>query len=535
MEKVLDSGRLNGCDLRGNVTTSQFGIVSNRPLPNDTIVAVECGIVWSEPEHDAVIKDAGDPLLGLASNVIPSPFLRELATNREWKAYKKACGGGRTAPGIIIECSAIGNETRHIDDPAWAYMSDSNIIGTNVPQHNLESRVVLDFKRKLITCVFETTRDVLNKTELTMDWGCWGSICDHMLPGQAQASRLLYGRNEALVKVAAKHEVSTDDITGDLAIIGQQQLYFDAKQSVFAFLKDHLPGQSNINYNVGINSLGKEFEILRAIAEHQIADETFDYDDYDANDWCRVDNEAVDLEFAGVHHATRSTDFQRLSRPARSKMDGVPREAYTAFDKVRVRLDENYRTGVEVVEITDPRNPAKLFALPGQPARGLRTKKNFRKNSPVMAYGGIIEQLDENSSRNAFFFGVGLPEEYDGPSLFIDGSRSIGGLVNDPWSPPGFPKREANVVAIEHWDIETNTPQIAFYALKNIRRGEELLYHYGREYWKVAWISLMRDHAEYATKAAIRCRSIRERIANEKNVSEDEVVEWEKEYLFDVV
>jgi len=209
-------------------------------------------------------------------------------------------------------------------------------------------------------------------------------------------------------------------------------------------------------------------------------------------------------------------------------MDAVPVVAYTAYDRVRVCLDQNFESCVEIVEITDPMNPVNLFALPGQPALGLRAKRSFCKNSPVIGYGGTIQQLDENATKNAYFFDVDMPAEYNGPTLFIDGSKSIGGLINDPWSPPGFPKREANMISIEHWDTKTKTPQIVLYALKDIKTGDELLYHYGRDYWKVAWIALMRDHAEYATKTAIRCKSIRERIENELDVSKDEVIQREK-------
>lgn len=79
-----------------------------------------------------------------------------------------------------------------------------------------------------------------------------------------------------------------------------------------------------------------------------------------------------------------------------------------------------------------------------------------------MAYGGIIKQSDADTSRNAYFYDVDMPEEYEGPSLFIDGEKNFGGKINDPWCPTGFPLRKANVFSKELWDIdcETDTPNL---------------------------------------------------------------------------
>lgn len=171
--------------------------------------------------------------------------------------------------------------------------------------------------------------------------------------------------------------------------------------------------------------------------------------------------------------------------------------------RVKQKILETFDANVEVVEILDMNNPAKLFELPGREALGLRAKQAIRKGTPILAYGGIIEQNgDGETSNEGYVMDCTMPEEYKGPGIYIDGRRSLGGMINDPWTPSGYPKRESNMIPIEHWDEETKTPQIVLYSTRNIKKGDELLYSYGENYWKVTWLTLMREHAESAAASA---------------------------------
>ena len=179
VNNILKSGKLHGCDLRGNAETNQYGLVSNVDLPSSTFVAVECGVVWSELIHDKIIDREGDPLLGLSSNLIPAKLLQSLSDKRAWKSYRQGCvkssevSSLRGVPGFVVESSFRGNETKHIDDPSWLFMASSGIEKETHQMPNLEARVILDLERLAITVGFETNRDVAKNTELTMDWGCW--------------------------------------------------------------------------------------------------------------------------------------------------------------------------------------------------------------------------------------------------------------------------------------------------------------------------------------------------------------------------
>ena len=520
---ILRSGKLNGCDLRGNVETDQLGLVSNRPLPKDTVVAVECGIIWSEREYDDFVGEVGDPLMGLAANFVPSSFLKALVGGRgtsAWNGYVQNSSkyeGGRV-PGLIVASNTHGNETKYIDDPGWLYMSESNVVGTDMPEPNLEARVVLDLKRGRITVAFETITDVPAGTELTMDWGCWHKICDQMLPGQGQISRLLHARKNALMEIADEKGISVPDNAEEADFDSPDLVYFNPKEGVLEAVEKSNYDESG-DFNVKAEIFGKEFDLLRAIVENgsETGLKNLVLESKPPSDWGEVTNDAT-----LVRYADRSKNVDRLSKPAKKKMNAVTQIEHTGFTDIKAKLDENF-DGVEVVEITDPTNPAKLFAIPGEPAFGVRAKRSFRKNSPIIAYGGTIEQLNEDATRGHYFFDVAMPSSYEGPTLFVDGKNSIGGRINDPWSPAGFPQREANMAAIEHWDVKSNNPQIVFYARRNIKAGEELLYHYGTDYWKVMWITLMREHAEYATQTAMECKLIRDAIIEQTQMTREEL------------
>ena len=85
-------------------------------------------------------------------------------------------------------------------------------------------------------------------------------------------------------------------------------------------------------------------------------------------------------------------------------------------------------------------------------------------------------------------------------SIVLAGKHSVGGMINDPRSIGDTWKKEANLTTITDWDNESNTPQIVLMAVRDIKKGEELLYDYGNSYWKVMWKNMMLSHAEYAVR-----------------------------------
>lgn len=323
LSDILESGELHGCDLRGNMSTNQFGLVSDIDLPARTFVAVECGVLWSECIHDDVIKEQGDPLLGLTSNLIPARLLQQLSDDRSWKSYRKGCKQAKEVklnrlPGFVVESSFRGNETKHIDDPQGISLAGGGVTGKETP--NLEARAILDLKHSSITVGFETNREVPEGTELTMNWGCWDSICDNILPGCAQMSLVASKCELALKEIAQKIPPEIKQVKVEVQETSGSAVYYNPKKSVFCCLEE-----LDMELRGGVTEhLGKEFSLLSDIMKGSVTATTssstrcrpFEYDE----EVCKM--------FAEV-----SQDAMSLSQTTKNKMKRIPRRASTNFDR----------------------------------------------------------------------------------------------------------------------------------------------------------------------------------------------------------
>jgi hypothetical protein len=168
-------------------------------------------------------------------------------------------------------------------------------------------------------------------------------------------------------------------------------------------------------------------------------------------------------------------------------------------------------------------NPANLFSLPGESPSGVVANREFKKDEPVLAYGGLLTDK-EVAEGDSYTYGVEMPETCDPiEGLCILGNNSIGGKINDPWAPAGALKREPNLIPIIHYDDQTCTPQIIFYASRDIDKNEELLYSYGINYWKVMWREIMMAHATFTAKTTLYCKRL-EDVISKKQPSSASVV-----------
>jgi len=189
-----------------------------------------------------------------------------------------------------------------------------------------------------------------------------------------------------------------------------------------------------------------------------------DLQDNGCEQWCspsEYQNSAVSKN-EDFRIAIKSKSFAKLSQKTRQELNNVPKEVDTGFIEIFDSMNDGT---IEIVEINDPKNPAKLFSIPGDKVYGVRTKQAFRQGQPVCAYGGLIEQHGANEEWSSYKYDVQVSDregDYEGARVFINGENSIGGKINDPWAPPGLPQRRINIHPDEHWDSRTCTPQIVF-------------------------------------------------------------------------
>ena len=217
-------------------------------------------------------------------------------------------------------------------------MSECNVVGTDMPEPNLEARVVLDLERGRITVAFETTTDVPADTELTMDWGCWHKICDEMLPGQGQLSWLLHARKNALMDIADEKGISVPDNAEEADFDSPDLVYFNPKEGVLEAVEKS-PYDESGDFNVKAEVFGKEFDLLRAIVENDSKTglKNLVLESKPTSDWGEVTNDTT-----LVRYAYRSKNMDRLSKPVRKKLNDVPQIEYTGLTEIKAELDEKF-------------------------------------------------------------------------------------------------------------------------------------------------------------------------------------------------
>ncbi len=106
---------------------------------------------------------------------------------------------------------------------------------------------------------------------------------------------------------------------------------------------------------------------------------------------------------------------------------------------------------------------------------GLFAKEDLQKGEVFTHYAGIMRKDNQQiSKKNRYVFGFTGTEKLK--EWTIDASKvcNIASLMNHSETP--------NVDSYEYYDFEG--PNIVFEALRNISKGEELTYDYGKEYWE---------------------------------------------------
>lgn len=209
-----------------------------------------------------------------------------------------------------------------------------------------------------------------------------------------------------------------------------------------------------------------------------------------------------------LDRTVRPFDTRMLDEDICHELD-VRKFDYPVDIKVEAMLQENILDRVEVREIIDYRNPAKLFTLPGQQAFGVFAKRNFAVDEPVLCYGGYLMNKDSTLDElDAYVFEVDhLFMEHD---LLINGEFAVAGKINDPIALGGTSKRRANLTSFAMYDHELRNPLVVFYASRPIRAGEELLYSYGAAYWREMWKVMMFDHSHFISKTNFVTEKLRQ-------------------------
>jgi len=513
LTKILQTGKLHKCHLRGDPETGQLGLVASHAIRPNVAIAVEGGLIWPESIHDEQVVTE-NPSRGLSSSYVGPELLQCLASRETWDCYQKHHriqeDGKERVAGIIIECSTHGNETKHIDDPGWLHA------GENQPtvEPNVDAHLVLDLERRMPTVAFFTNTHICKGEELVMDWGCWPQISLLYLPGQAFLSLLAYEWKRTLVIQCEKQDIPWKRICDGVSIDHLEPRFLNPKK-----ITEEARTVPDAHRSRG-NLWSQKLDLLCSIMGAPALDRTVTthnkkvklhpmveiVNDFDYKS-VRARMAALPL-FDPSHHKLSSNARKAIRDCARRMQSQVCRRVKALYAM------KDFSQNVKVVKITDPKHPACLFSLPTHDTYGVVANKQFKRGDAVLFYGGEIRDYEEQDMQfDSFLFDLDLSAfGYDGPQLFIHGNQSIGGRINDPRSIGDTMTLKANIEAFVDWHNPSRTPQIVFAALRTIKEGDELFYDYGNSYWKVMWNAIMMTHAEYCTRTQEECKALKKEI-----------------------
>jgi SET domain len=362
-------------------------------------------------------------------------------------------------------------------------------------------------------------------TELAMDWGCWHEISTILLPKQAFMSNFASQQLEKTKALLHENGIdfpddfpeSEDESSEDESSEDTSSEDKNSEDKLVQLQHAQLSKDKALQYARKDSSaekilwflFGKIFgDTLEQRPAKQGKTEKFKI--------------VSDVSSIGIDptlvRTTRpcGVDCDQLSERCRNELDTLT--GRTAQANVRKMLDSCIFDYVEVREILDIRNPAKLFAIPGEKVYGVFANQDFNAGDPVMCYAGYLMDNDVSEVENGYLFEVKSEYYLEGndgfvPDMFINGKESVAGLINDALSLGCTARRNANLTTEDSFDPDTNNPMILLVAKTKISKGEELLYSYGDIYWRVMLKVLMQKHASFALQAEDQNNTLLEQLS----------------------
>jgi hypothetical protein len=161
---------------------------------------------------------------------------------------------------------------------------------------------------------------------------------------------------------------------------------------------------------------------------------------------------------------------------------------------------------IEIREVVSISDPSRYFSSPWWPAFCVVAKQPIKKGSFVLTYAGQIEEEVQNPD-SVYVYDLQAEAvkkvipHYSLPNLLID-AQYYGGIarfVNDSRY------RHSETINGEGSSMNISptflfyqgTVHIAFYAVRDIKQKEELISHYGDDFWRICTGQMLIDHREY--------------------------------------
>ncbi|KAG7366131.1 hypothetical protein IV203_028801 [Nitzschia inconspicua] len=371
LPQILKNGKLNGCILKGHKETGELGLITTSDIKEGTPLAVDCGVVWSEDRYIDWVNEVGssETAATLLHHDIHANQFRHFFSSEKWNTKMKAWAKSRF---FVVDCFKSGNEVKYLKDISWENCS--------------------------------AEEDVEQGVELSMNWGGWYKISMKELPRMVFMScvaaqlladtKLLLQQEGIPYPEQTETKVSNGDV--DKMLCRLQHSILSAEKA-----QDYANRFASNNRAIALLyqiTFGEGSEINSNPQNERT--ETFKI----VSDFASI---GIDPELCSTR---RPETLELLSKKTRQKLD--KKNSKKEDWKVRRMLDSKVLDYVEVREILDIRNPAKLFgAPPGEKAHGVFAKRDFEEGDPVLCYAGYLVDHDKTSLvDNAYVFAVQTDE-----------------------------------------------------------------------------------------------------------------------------
>lgn len=178
---LLDSGKLNGCALQGDIHRKEFWVVATKNLEKGTPIAVDCGVVWSGKDYDKRMQGVAttESIDTFQHHRIPVSAFRHFFSETKWT---EKLGKWATENSFVIESSKSGNEIKFMDDTSWTHCSAEEM---EKIKPNVDSQLVLNLAEETegdspLTVCYYVNQDVKQGMHL-IPQHCTANYCKTLL------------------------------------------------------------------------------------------------------------------------------------------------------------------------------------------------------------------------------------------------------------------------------------------------------------------------------------------------------------------
>jgi hypothetical protein len=405
---------------------------------------------------------------------------------------------GYHGPDLVIESTAMGNETRFIPDANWIRKGNS--------KNNVEPVVIWTKPTSSasggIYIVFVTSNQIKKGQQILMNWGgdCWKSISLSMLEAKAGRSLMLHCYYSVLLKSMEKNiplqrhrpikdipekprkKVNSSRPSLLLAILAKQRKCNDLLEDDGVLI--NIPDIQAIPVSDGFKAVESRFAYSYSKCKEQR----------------QIKVQLYEKTMTQLQKAVNIMRFPLLQERL---------ERFYPKNSKEIRMIMNgYTPKCTVAEVVALCHPVRYYTPPCVRAYAMIANDRIAKAEPIGIYVGTL--WEENKSQctrdkdQVYAYSISKQDiGYKGPDLVVE-NKTAGNecrFINDCFMRSDS-DRSVNVTSALVWAPCKDNPKnlipcILYQATSIIQKGDEIVTDYGFSFWKKVINSTQASHDEY--------------------------------------